>query len=210
MQPQQPGQPPQQPAPPPNNYDFIMNPGDSPKKTPLGGSSMATRILVVVGGLFLLIIVAAVFMSFIGGAGKSFDNAAMLTVAQDQTELQRLSDLGVQESVEQTNKNFSATTKLGIKSDQSTLLSFLAQNGYTIDPKQLPLKQDAAATTQLENAKSASKFDSTYETVMKRALQAYQTDLRTAYEGSEGEAKQVLNTAYENVTLLLTQLDAGN
>lgn len=196
---------------PNNNYDFIMNPATPPKKAPMGSNSMAMRILIVVGGLFLLAIIAAVFMSFIGNAGSAFNKSAMLSVAQDQTEIQRLASIGEQDSVSQTNKNFSATTTLSIKSEQSELLTFLASNGYTVDPKQLPLKQDAAATSQLESAKSASTFDDAYKKTMQKALQTYQSDLKAAYDdASSDEAKKLLSDSYERATLLLTQLNAGN
>jgi len=41
---------------------------------------------------------------------------------------------------------------------------------------------------------------------MKEALTEYQKDLTTAYKGAGPNGKKVLNTAYNNVDLLRTQL----
>jgi predicted outer membrane protein len=200
-------QPQQTPQLPNNNFDFIMNPAQAPHKSPFGGgSSMATRALVVVGGLFLLIIIIAVAVNVFAKSGASFDKSAVLSVAQDQTEIIRLSTIGVQNSVSQNNKNFSVTTQLGMATEQQNLLAYLATKGYKPNPKSLLLKQSSKTTTLLESATSSSTFDVAYTGVMQQELQAYKQDLTKAYNSAGDSAKPVLKANYTTADLLLTQL----
>lgn len=172
-----------------------------------GGSSMATRILVVVGGLFILAIVAAILMQVIGGGGGKFSKDAMLSVAQDQTELVRLGDRGVQDSVSETNKNFAITTSLSMKTEQAALLKYLAENGYKPNEKSLLLKQSTETDTRLDEAKSSSTFDTAYTSVMKQSLETYKQDLSTAYSSAKSDtAKSVLKARYSAADTLLLQL----
>lgn len=197
---------PQQTTPPQPNFDFIMNPQQPTKHSPLGGgSSMATRILVVVGGLFVLAIIAAIFMRFLGSGG-AFDKAAMLTVIQDQTEIARLATTGQENSVSQENKNFSVTAKLSLQSDQKILLTYLAEKGYKPNPKTFVLKQSAATDKTLADAKSSSTFDTAYRDIMEKALTTYRQDLSTAYDGASDSTKEVLQKQYDSAGLLITQL----
>jgi hypothetical protein len=193
------------------NYDFIMNPATPPRKSMFGGgSSMAMRILVVVGGLFILAIVAAVLIQVIGGGGGKFNKDAMLSVAQDQTELARLGDRGLQDGVSQSVKNFAITTSLSIKTEQTVLLKYLAENGYKPKDKALLLKQSAATDTQLDEAKSSSTFDTAYTGIMKQSLQTYKQDLSTAYNGAKSDsAKSMLKARYSAADTLLSQLNGG-
>ncbi|HEY1064011.1 MAG TPA: hypothetical protein VGE30_01800 [Candidatus Saccharimonadales bacterium] len=204
MQPQQPQIPPAQPA----NYDFIMNPGQAPKKRSFGGgNSLAMRLLVVVGGLFVLAIVAVIVMNLLGAGGGGFDKKAMLSVAQDQTEIVRLASRGGEDAVSQATKNFAITAQLGITSEQKKLFEYLASVGYEPAAKDLGLKLSTTTDTQLDAAKSSSTFDTAYASVMKQALETYKSDLNTAYNSAKSsEAKKVLQERYKVAVMLQSQL----
>lgn len=202
MQPQQPTPPPTHPA----SYDFIMNPAPQPKRT-LGGNSMVTRLLIVLGGVFVLLVVAVLFMQLLGKSGSSFDKGAMLSVAQDQTEIIRLADRGTQDAAAQSNKNFAITVELGMKTEQAELLKYLAEHGYKPKDKDLILKQSAQTDAQLDSALSSSAFDTVYAGVMKQQLQTYKQDLSAAYNRAKSDsAKTALKARYGVADMLLTQL----
>lgn len=202
MQPQQPQQP-QQPA----NYDFIMNPEQTPKRSPFSGNnSMAMRLLVVAGALFILMIVAFIVMRLMGAGGADFDKKAMLSVAQDQTEIVRLADRGLEEASAQSTKNLSITVKLGVQSEQNKLLEYLASAGYTPKPKDLALKHNAQTDTQLDQAKSSSTFDTAFTGVIKQSLETYKADLTAAYNSAkDAQAKSQLQERYKVADTLLAQ-----
>lgn len=202
MQPQQPYQPPT----PNGNYDFILNPAQPPKKRLFGGgSSLASRLLLVFGAIFVLVVILGIIIRLLTSSG-GLDKPALLSVAQDQTELIRLSNVGVISSVSQTNKNFSITAQLAMASEQQALLTYLGSNGYKPNAKVLVLKQSAKTDEQLEIAKSSSTFDTAYTTVMEQYLLTYQRDLKLAYESAGPSGKKVLGANYDSSALLLTQL----
>lgn len=170
---------------------------------------MALRALVVLGGIFILLIVAVLFMNLLGKGGSKFDKAAMLSVVQDQSEIIRLAAAGSQDATSQSNKNFAITASLGMKSEQAELLKYLAENGYKPKDKELALKQSAQTDTQLDQAKSSSTFDTAYDSIMKQQLGTYKQDLSTAYNSAKsGTAKSVLKARYSTADMLLTQLSS--
>ncbi len=188
-----------------NNYDFIMNPAQPARKNPLGGNSTAARLLVLVGGLFLVIAVIVVLMKIIGGS-QGLNKPAMLSVAQDQTEIVRLTTYAASNATSESKKNFSLTTTLSVSSQRDDLLAYLAKNHYTVKPKSLMLKHDATVDQQLEAARSSSTFDTAYGDVMKRELTSYQKDLRSAYKTAGPTGKTLLTKQYDQTQLLLTLL----
>jgi hypothetical protein len=193
---------PQQPQQPQVNYDFIMNPEQQHKHSPLGGgSSMGMRIAVVLGGVLLLVIIVAIAMSLFKGGGV--DEKTFVEIAQEQTEIIRLSDNGIDNSVSQTTKNFAVTAKVSMASEQRVLLEGV---GLKIPEKQLALKANSKIDAQLTDAKSASNYDATYTSVMKAQLEAYMADLSAAYPKSGPKTKELLSARYDTAELLLTQL----
>lgn len=186
------------------NYDFIFNTNQQPNRRN-NNQSMATRILVVVGIAFVVIILLGVVFRMVA-SNPSFDKSAMLAVAQQQTEILRLLEAGDDNSVLQSNKNFTVTAELAINSDQKALFTYLAERNYQPNPKELILRQDATASSQLEGAASTSTFDAAYEQVMETALKTYQQDLQNAYDSGGNSARELLKTQYDHSTLLLRQL----
>jgi len=182
-----------------------MNPSQSPRKAPLKNSSLPVRILMVLGGLFLLMIIVAMFMRLLGSSG-SLNKSTMLPVAQDQTEIMRLADSGVESSVGQTNKNFAITVKLATSSQRADFLAYLKTNNFAPKDKDLGLRHNASADSQLESAKSSSTFDIAYKSVMQTTLANYQKDLNAAYSSADTAGKTVLKKDFDAAQLLLTQL----
>lgn len=195
---------PQQPQP--NNYDFIMNPATPSRPPLLGGNALLKRLLIVLGGLFILAIIAAVLAQVLGGGSGGFNKTAMLGIAQDQTQIIHLATDGVDNSTTAANKNFSISAQLSITSQQTDFLKYTASHGLKPKAKALALKQNADVDTQLTSAKSSSTYDSTYSTVMKDALNTYKTDLTSAYDKADSQGKAILKANFDAANLLLTQL----
>jgi hypothetical protein len=155
----------------------------------------------VVGGVFLLVILIVIGMSLFGGGGT--DKETFVEIAQEQSELVRLSDNGIENAVSQTTKNFAITTKVTMASEQKTMLEEL---GLNVSEKQLALKANSRTDTQLTDAKSASNYDPVYSGIMKAQLEAYMADLSSAYTKAGPKTKQILSARYDAAELLRTQL----
>ena len=217
MQPQQPSpQPPQYPPQPgqtpggphdPNDYDFILNPAAAPKKSLFNfGGSFAMRLIAILGGLFILVAILAVLINTMSSSG--FDKPGMLAIAQDQTEILRLIDVGEKEAKSQALKDFNITAALSLESSQATFVTYLSSNNVTLKSKDLALNADSSTDTQLDTAVSGGTFDTTYTGIMDKQLAEYQADLSAAYKKAGAKGKAILQAEYNNAKLLRTQLNS--
>lgn len=206
MNPQQQPFQPQTPAPNQSNqYDFIMNAGQQPQKSKFGmpsGGSTLQRIFTVVAGAVILIIVAMVFMSLIGGGSDR--TASLLDLAQDQTEIIRVADLAKSErSVRQTTtQNFAANTSISLTTSKLEVMEIL--KSQKIKQAQLSLKKSTKTDTLLASAAANNQYDEVFMTTLTSKLEAYQTKVKTLFGSAKStKEQQVLKNAFESVTILL-------
>lgn len=197
--------PPQQPNQP--NFDFIMNSQQpSAKKSLLPtGNSTGQRIAIVAIIVGVLVAFLVLMMIILGGGGDNKQN--LLTVAQQQTEIARVTALAT-ESSDQSLKNFVMNTQLGVTSDKQSLLNALGENGIKFKDKDLALGQNPDTDQALETAKAAANFDAVIRDTLTELLKDYQASLETAFNQSGNETiKNSLSSAYENAAALLKQVE---
>lgn len=177
---------------------FMQHPGKAPK-APL---SKKGRILLVAGGATVLLIVALVLMAIINSAGSA-GRENLITAAQQQAELIRISKLGQDRARDTAAKNLAVTVNLSLQSDQTALLAELKKQGVKMDAKKLALGKKASTDTLLTNAEQSNKFDDVFIQTMQAQLKQYQQTLNTAY-GSTDKAKlqTLLKQQYVNAQLL--------
>lgn len=214
-----PGQPPaypapgvyaQQPATPAqdtNPYGFFLDQTPTGKTSMLGagGSSMITRILVVLVGLVGLLIGGFFVASLLF---KTPDNAQrLLAVATTQQELIRVSDLGSKNVDDSRLQNFALTSKLSLTSSQQQLVSFLGKIGTEVDPKVLSASADNRTDAALKASESANTYDSTFASIMQRNLKKYEGSLKQAIQASTSRSeKELLLKQHAGALLLMKQL----
>ncbi len=201
-----PGAPMQQPPNPANPYDFIFNPQLPSKKPSLiaGGGSTTKRVLVAVTGLVILVILAAVLMSVLKGAGPNF--APMTVVLQEQTELIRVSAAGQLASNNQDTLELATAVQLSMISAEQQVNTYLAQNKQKVNPALLGLKQSKLTDTELANAQANSTYDTTFTSIIQNDLASYQEALRAAYKADPGvKGRKLMNTEFGNAALLIQQ-----
>lgn len=207
MQPNAPPAPP--PAPLPNgnasNYDFIMN-SPQPKK---GFGSMKQRLLIVlVGGLVLLTIIIVVFAMLSGSGGSSVDN--LTSLAQQQTEIARIADIGVQKSTSDATKNLAYTTKLSLLSSQQQTVAFLAKKGKKLNEKTLALKKNSTTDQRLSDAESNNTFDETFTKLLNDELTSYRTAVQAEFKTSTNNAERlILQDSFNGTSLLIADKDTN-
>ena len=190
------------------DYDFIMNPGGSgpPVKNPLvpSGNSMKQRIIVVAIGVVLLFIAIIVVASLLGSAGKAA-KADLVSAAQQQAELVRISKFGVERARDASTKNLAMTTSVSMQSGQAKLLTALKKQGVNLSPAELAAGKNTRTDAALTNAEQANEFDTAFAEQIKKQLTAYQATLKTAFDKADSQQlKQVLTEQYDAAGLLLT------
>ncbi len=194
-------------APVPQNtgqYDFIMQGNHRPKGLFSLGSSMQTRIIIILGGCIVLLLVG-IIISAIFTKGGNNTNAALLGIAQRQAELARISQLPVSQADEQSTQNVAATMYASMLSEQALFSNLLASQGAKPSSKQLAARQSALTDNELASAKTSGTYDQTYLSIASTQLSSYIQALKLAYAAARTTAeKQDLHDAYGDAQLLLT------
>jgi hypothetical protein len=199
--------PDQQFGPPPNNYDFIMNPG-KPPKTSKGISSVTNNkffmmILLIVGGTVTLMIVVATMLNLFFGDKTNLTDIVAIT--QSEQEIIRVSTKGKQAN-DQVIKNAAMSTQLTLETHKKEWLAFLAKYGEEVDDKRLAAKKDLATDARLKNATLTSTFDSAFTLIMRSQVESYGASLQDAHSRATSKTQRaMLAKQYQQVELLLKQ-----
>jgi hypothetical protein len=197
------------PTPSQNPYDFIMNsgqptkPGKTPGAKPQGGNGMMQKIIVVVGGMFILVIVGIVVFSLISSAGKA-GVTAIRNLAHDQAEIIRVSDLGVTGAKSSNAKDLAATTALVVRTQQQRTIKLLTLRGEKIVPKELTAKKNEATDAELKTAELNNRYDEALTQYLTTTLGRYQAAVKLAYDANTGvNDRSVLGAAFTDAGLIL-------
>lgn len=225
MDPNQQPLPPSQPAGPQatppsgdfnaNQYDFIMNPGQKPKRSLLPGGKQKWIILAA-GGLIVVMVVMILGTLLFGGGGGNSSSDQLLKVVKQQREIIRVSENGMNKAGGTEAKKLAGTTKLVVTTDNADLLSYLQRQKVKVDSKQLastPSEKSAQAKTdnELETAELNGRFDEVFLRIMTSLLEEYQKALASAHNTSENKnTKELLTKQSDNVPLLLDKKETEN
>ncbi|HSX33001.1 MAG TPA: hypothetical protein VLF91_01545 [Candidatus Saccharimonadales bacterium] len=188
-----------------NPYEFIVNPALRPKKRGFnpGGNAFAMKLVVLVGGAVVVMVFGAFILNI--AFGKKVNPAALLPLAQTQTELARVADEGSTANAA-TVRNAAVNTSLVMTSQQQMLTAYMLKQGYKTISKTLALKKSADTDSQLTAAAAANTFDVTFTQLMVGQLQTYAASLKTTYNGATGKKERaILSADYTQVQILLSQ-----
>lgn len=190
-----------------NDYEFIVNPQQAPKKKLIGGSSVAVRIGVVLG-LIVILLIAFVVIRNVLSSGSS-NQTALVAVLSEQKELIRLATDVQKKGAPLNNKtrNVAITTELSISSAKNELVKYLAKSGQKIDAKKILNPSSSFNDSQLKAAMASGNYDATVNDVLRTQLTSYQADLKTAFNKTPGPVgRELLNRQYDAAGLILKQL----
>lgn len=189
-----------------NQYNFILDPSQ-PNKKPSALQNPKQRKIMAVIFVAVVVLLVTVIAAVILSSGKQ-SNKSSVDVAAYQTELLRLTDLGLKSGKSTDVLGKIATLQAFISSDLSATTSRLAKNGTKLSPLQLGSKSSTEADKQLESASARGAFDEVILDVIESTSASYKQSLQTALnESSSPKFKEVLETAaknilsYENISL---------
>jgi len=188
-----------------NPYEFIMN-EKSPRKTglfpPMG--SKTARIVVFAVGLIVLLILGLVVWSLLASSGKG-DEKLHLQLSQQQTELIRIANIGVEKAKTNEVKNLATITSQSLTTDLLTLTSIQKKQGIKLDKKEIALGKNKKNDTALSEAEQKNNFDVVLSQILVRDLAAYQKSLRELQSNSNSKTESQVKKLVENVNLLLAK-----
>lgn len=188
-------------------YEFIMNPGQPPKKKRVGfgRSNLPMTIGVIIGGAVLLMIVLSIVLSMF--APKNISKSDLIGLAQSQSELMRISDLAARNGTQQVTKNLAVTVQFTMNTEQKKVIALLDKEGVKLGEKELSLKQNAITDQQLTTAKVTSTYDLVFSQVLQNELESYAKSLKTLHGKAASKTERDLtSTYYEQTQLLISQI----
>lgn len=203
---------PGQPQSPQNPYDFIMNPGQGPKKPwlplSLGGKSRKARLAILLGGaLAALVLLLFLFSLFTGGNDIS---KQLLGLTQEQAEIIRVSAIAKDKARKTDTLNFAISTNVSVASSQQQFLAVVKKD-QKVDSKILDIKKNTQTDQKLTSAALNNNFDEVFMEEMQKELASYQRNLREAFNAtSSSKTKQLLQSAYNGVDTLLGTTTQSN
>jgi hypothetical protein len=166
-------------------------------------------VVIAIGGLFALIIIAAVGMSLISSGGKE-KTAQLLAVVQEQTEIIRIATVATQHTTGVQGQNLSQNVEATLTSDNTALLTYLAKNGQKPTSKELAAKRSTTTDTTLSNAQENNTYDNAFKDVIQTELNDYVIALNKAYKTNPGpKGKALLLQQYNSAVLLQTASKAN-
>lgn len=201
-----PAPPPLQPITPSHNpYDFITQPPGPKKSGLLGVSSKKNRIILVVIVLLVLSLLAVIVVAVLGQSGNKL-KADYLSLAQQQAELIRISDIGVSKASRSEVKNAAVNTKLSLLSDQPATLGLAKKAGVKADAKTLNLGKDEKVDAALTAAVQTNQFDAVFIKTISQKLKQYQETLKRIYDATTSQSsRNTLSKSYKNAETLIKQ-----
>ncbi len=200
-----PAPPPMQPITAQNNpYEFITNPTTPTKKRLFpGGNSLISRLIVISLGVVILFIIGLVAFSLFNSDSTSLKNDYS-DLVQQQAELIRVSDIGIQKSRQSTAKNLAITSKLSLTSQQPGLLALAKKARAITDPKKIAAGADPKTDSALTSADQSNNFDEEFIKLMSANLAKYQKSLKNVYNASTNtKSKDTLSKNYNAISVLI-------
>ena len=193
----------QTPSPAPENFDFMMK---EPPKPPGRFSGLfswmpkpAKIVLAAVGGLFVLVILYAVFFG-----GKTTNTDQLTSVMARAQEISRVSALVQQQAKDASTKDLATTAEAVLSSQEQGLKSYLSDRKVKVSSKKLAARLDKNTDDSLEKALQNNSYDQTYFSYLKTNLVTYQDELDATYKGSSKDLQPILSGQYQSIKTLLT------
>lgn len=200
-----PAPPPMQQMPQSNPYEFITNPAQQQKpklSLPGGKNDKLMRVVVILVGIVILISLIMFGMNLLGSSKQKNINQ-LVTVAQKQTELIRITEIGIKKAKTKEAKDLAMTTKLTLISQQSVLSDAVKKAGSKLDSKVLVLGKDSKTDQLLTQAEQSNNFDEVFLEKLKSELTEYAQSVKNAYDTTTStKTKEALEIQFNNAVIL--------
>jgi len=185
-----------------SQFDFIMNPQQAPKKGLLPPMSPKKRKIMFLAfgliGVLLIFIIGSLLFS--GGSGAT---DKVLKVAQEQTEIIRIAELGKQKASGSDVKTLAALTSSVVTTDQTKTVDYLAQQKKKVKDKELSLGKDSKVDSDLSAASANGRFDEVFKQILLEKLNKYADNLKNTFPALGTKGKELFDQNYNNVVIIL-------
>jgi len=168
-----------------------------------GGLSFGKQIGLFAGVAAVIIAGLAITMSALGPKSST---PALISIAQRQQEIIRVSTEATKQVSTQNTSNFVANTNATMQSSQTAVIAYLADHGTKLKAKQLALDMNPKTDTLLDNAASANTYDTAVTQELTAEIESYQSLLKTTYDTTTSKStKKLLEQNFTAAAALLEQ-----
>lgn len=182
-----------------NQFDFILDPA---KTKPAGPAfigdpkkQMMAIVMFIVGVLLLVVIAFAIFSSL----GKKNTSSAVEIVAY-QTEIARITELGLSGSVDPAVLSQISTMSMFIKSDLTQTTAYVTSSGKELTELETTSKLDATVEETLASASLKNTYDEELLGILDNITAEYKIALQRALDGASSEEdKAIFQAAAVNI-----------
>ena len=191
---------------PSDPYAFINNSAPlGSKPSPLSPNTTKGRIILIGALAGFLLIAFVILMSFLNNADQA-KAKQYLEIGQKQTEIIRLSSIGETKGRLLETRSYAGTIKLTMTSSQNEVNKVISGRGVSTKElsKQLTKSKNTASDKILDEAEKNNRFDETFKELIDSELLKFQQQLNTVFEGSFPNEKKILESAFNQATLLTT------
>lgn len=184
-----------------NPYEFILNPETNRRSGPAFLQDPFMRKIVLVLFIAVIVVIGIIFFSVLfGGDGGAQD---LNTLAAQQTEINRIAAIGLENGKSPEVLQLSTTTLAVIRTDLSATTAYLSGSGVKLTPAQLAARSDPKTTTTLTAAQQRNTFDDEFLPILEQLFATYKQDIQASINKGGGPKKQqLLESVASNVLLL--------
>ncbi|MCA9329829.1 hypothetical protein KDA11_04240 [Candidatus Saccharibacteria bacterium] len=189
-----------------NQYDFILNnEQNQPKKSfnLFNGGSKVQRIFLFAGAGTLMLIVVMLAYSMLSSGDKS-QSERLLSIAQQQTEIIRVTGLAKNKARSTATQSLASTTSITIQSSKNDITELLKKSRVKVNDKIFNSAIDPRTDETLESASLNNRYDQVFTEIVTAELKSYQLKLKEAFDNTSSKAqKEALEKSYNSVSTLL-------
>lgn len=169
---------------------------------------MVKKVILAVVGLIVLIILYSFVSGFLNGASNDQINR-LIGIARTESELVRVTgSTNMTKLSDRDVINYATSVKVSTQSSQKEIIGALARRGKSVKANEINISSpsDDAALTQGEQN---GRYDQAMKQLLDKLLAQYQRQLAAAYTPGTASEKQIINSANDQVNLLLGKKPAN-
>jgi hypothetical protein len=184
-----------------NEYQFILDPSNGASGGPAFLQDPKKRSIITVLFVSIILLIVFIVIAIIASLGGR-STSAIVDVAAYQTELVRISTLGLADAKDSSVRAQTATLQAFMQSDLSKTTSFLASKGKKLEPTDTALRRDSSVDENLASAALRNRFEEELISSLQSTSSAYRVSLESALNSSSNtEETALLQIALKNVVV---------
>ncbi len=191
------------------SYDFILQTPE-PEKKSFSDKLNKKALFIALGIILALILVGMVTLIDAQRKAAEVQVDRLISIAQMQTEISRVSDLGIEKAEDEDTRSRAQAINDSIDASLQQTLDLLKARGVTPDDDVLNQTADTEVDSTLEKTIEFKQFDRSFEKVIDALLVDYQQLLLQANKGGNAEEQAVIESQYDEANSMLGLVDQAD